>query len=130
MRLSYFFYFLCALPLLAETPLERGKYLVENVAMCADCHTPMVNGARDTAKHLKGSTLNMQPIQEVPGWHKTAPDITGTSPLFTRWKDDGLKKFLETGKNPGGKLADPPMPAYRFSAADADAVVQYLKSLK
>jgi mono/diheme cytochrome c family protein len=121
---------LAAFSLRAETPLERGKYLVENVGMCGDCHTPMLNGKPDASKHLKGSTLNMQPITPVPGWHKTAPDLTSTSPLFERWKEEGLKKFLETGLNPRGNPADPPMPSYKFAAEDAEAVVRYLKSLK
>jgi mono/diheme cytochrome c family protein len=114
----------------AETPLERGKYLVENASMCGDCHTPMLNGKPDASKQLKGSTLGFQPIGEVPGWHKTAPDISSTSQLFGRWGDDGFKKFLETGLNPRGHAADPPMPQYRFSPEDAAAILQYLKTVK
>jgi mono/diheme cytochrome c family protein len=121
---------LAILPLRAETPLERGKYLVDNVGMCGDCHTPMAKGAPVESKHLKGSMLNMQPMQEVPGWRKAAPDITGGSPLFLRWKEDGMKKFLTTGVGPGGNPAGPPMPAYHFKTADADAVIAYLKSLR
>jgi hypothetical protein len=34
----------------AETPLDRGKYLVESFAMCGDCHTPMLNGKDDTCR--------------------------------------------------------------------------------
>ncbi len=114
----------------AETPVERGKYVVENAAMCGDCHTPMLNGKPDASKQLKGSTLGFQPIGEVPGWHKTAPDISSTSQLFMRWGDDGFKKFLETGLNPRGHAADPPMPQYRFSQEDAAAILQYLKTVK
>jgi hypothetical protein len=133
MKIRYGWWIMAALaaaPLFAETPLERGKYLADKVAMCGDCHTPMVKGIPDSDKHLKGSTLNMQPIQDVPGWHKGAPDITGGSALFQRWKDAGMKKFLTTGLGPAGNPAGPPMPAYRFSPADADAVIEYLKSLK
>jgi mono/diheme cytochrome c family protein len=121
---------LAILPLRAETSLERGKYLVDHVGMCGDCHTPMANGKPDAAKHLKGSTLNMRPIQAPPNWHPTAPDITGGSALFQHWKDADMKKFLTTGLGPDGKPSGPPMPAYRFSPADADAVIEYLKSLK
>lgn len=113
-----------------ETPLERGKYLVESAAICGDCHTPNVNGKPDAAKQLKGSTLEFQPIGEIPRWHKTAPDISSTSPLFQRWGDDGFTKFLETGRNPRGGSADPPMPQYRFTPQDAAAILQYLKTVK
>jgi mono/diheme cytochrome c family protein len=113
-----------------ETPLERGKYLVENAAICSECHTPHLNGKPDASKQLKGSTLEFQPSGEIPHWHKTAPDISSTSALFQRWGDDGFKKFLETGLNPRGGSADPPMPQYRFTPEDASAIVQYLKTVK
>ena len=116
--------------LAAETPVERGKYLVESAGMCADCHTPMLNGKPDAARHLKGATIGFQPIGEVPGWHKASPDISSTSTLFQRWGEDGLQKFLQTGINPRGHGADPPMPQYRFTAEDAAAIVQYLKTVK
>src|SRR5580704_8961386 len=98
----------------AETPLERGKYLVESATMCGDCHTPMLNGKPDASKQLKGSKLGFQPIGEVPGWHRTAPDISSTSQLFQRGGDDGFRKFLETGLNPRGHAADRPMTQLRF----------------
>lgn len=93
-------------------------------------HTPMVNGKPDDSKQLKGSTLAFQPIGEIPGWHKTAPDISSTSRLFERWGDEGFKKFLQTGLNPRGGSADLPMPQYRFTSEDAAAIVQYLKTVK
>jgi hypothetical protein len=60
-----------------------------------------------------------------PLWIFPAP-----ASLFTRWGDDVFKKFLETGLNPRGHAADPPMPQYRFSPQDAAAILQYLKSVK
>ncbi len=111
--------------------VARGKYLVNEVAKCGDCHTPRgADGKPDAAKHLKGATLDFKPTAEIPGWHQTTPDITSTSRLWDRWKDEGLVKFLETGLNPRGHAADPPMPAYTLSHADAQAVVDYLKSVK
>lgn len=111
--------------------IARGKYLVDEVAKCGDCHTPRgADGKPDAAKHLKGATLEFQPIAEVKGWHKTTPDITSTSRLWDRWKEEGFVKFLETGVNPRGNPADAPMPAYTLTHADAQAVVDYLKPLK
>lgn len=114
-----------------EDSVARGKYLVNEVARCGDCHTPRgADGKPDAAKHLKGATLDFQPTGTIPGWHKTTPDITSTSRLWDRWKEEGLVKFLETGLNPRGHAADPPMPAYNLTHADAQAVVDYLKSLQ
>jgi len=114
----------------AESAEERGKYLVDEVAKCGDCHTPMVEGKPDTSKYLKGAVLGFQPIGEVKGWHKTSPDLTPGSRLWQRWGEKGLTNFLMTGKGPSGNAADPPMPAYRMKAEDAEAIVQYLRSLK
>ena len=123
---------LFALPAFAQSDkIARGKYLVEEVARCQECHTPKTaEGQFDQTKWLKGSTLNIQPIAEVKGWHKTSPDITSTSRLFQRWMDAGLVKFLSTGLNPGGNPAGAPMPQYKMAQADAEAIVEYLKSLK
>ena len=111
--------------------LSRGKYLVEEVARCQECHTPKTaEGQFDQTKWLKGSTLNIQAIAEIKGWHKASPDITSTSRLFQRWGDAGLVKFLSTGLNPNGGPAGAPMPTYKMTQADAEAIVEYLKSLK
>jgi mono/diheme cytochrome c family protein len=117
--------------LFAQDPvLARGKYLVEEVAKCRDCHTAKTaTGEPDKTKWLKGTDLDFQPVHEIPKWHAKTPDITSTSPLWQRWGMDGFVKFFETGKNPRGNAADPPMPAYNLSHEDAVAVVTYLKSL-
>src|SRR5512133_1452047 len=70
----------------AESAEERGRYLVEEVAKCGDCHTAALEtGAPDRARHLKGATLPFAPIQAVPKWHKSAPDLTPAGRLFQRW---------------------------------------------
>lgn len=111
--------------------LSYGKYLVEEVAKCQECHTPRTDaGELDRTKWLKGATLDFQPTHEMPHWHKTSPDLTSSGRLFARWGEQGLAKFLETGVGPSGHAADAPMPAYKLKPADAEAIVAYLKSLK
>lgn len=115
----------------AAGELERGKYLVEEVAKCQDCHTPRAaDGQLDQTKWLKGAVLDFQPMQPVKEWHKTSPDLTPGSRLWQRWGEKGLTEFLKTGLGPSGHGADPPMPAYKLKSDDAEAIVQYLKSLK
>jgi mono/diheme cytochrome c family protein len=118
-------------PLLGQDAvIARGKYLVEEVAKCQDCHTAKTAaGEPDKDKWLKGGALSFKPIGEVPKWHSGAPDLSSTSALWQRWGVDGMVKFLETGKNPRGNAADPPMPAYKLQHDDAVAIVTYLKSL-
>jgi mono/diheme cytochrome c family protein len=113
-----------------DARVERGKYLVTEVARCQECHTPKTeSGDFDTTKMLKGVTLNIAPITPVAGWHAASPDLTSTSRLWERWGEDGLVTFLETAKNPRGGKAGAPMPAYTMRAEDAEAIVAYLKSL-
>jgi mono/diheme cytochrome c family protein len=130
--------FICALCVAAafsfaadSDSIARGKYLVEEVGKCQECHTPRLEaGELDKSKWLKGATLDFAPMHEVKGWHKTSPDLTGAGRLITRWKEEGLVKFLETGLGPTGNKADPPMPLYKLKHEDAQAIVDYLKSLQ
>jgi len=106
---------------------QRGKYLVEEVARCQECHTPKTDaGDLDTAKMLKGAKLNVAPIATITGWHAASPDLTSTSPLWQRWGEDGLVKFLETAKNPRGGKAGAPMPAYVIDGTSAGSTVLML----
>ncbi|HLG97729.1 MAG TPA: c-type cytochrome [Bryobacteraceae bacterium] len=132
MKLAVAFGFSALLCFGAESDqLSYGKYLVEEIAKCQNCHTPRTEtGELDQSKWLKGATLDFQPTHEMPHWHKTSPDITSSSRLFARWGEQGLVKFLETGAGPSGHAADTPMPAYKLKPADAEAIVAYLKSLK
>jgi mono/diheme cytochrome c family protein len=115
-----------------DAKIDRGRYLVEEVAKCQDCHTPRMMNSNDLIKSqwLKGAPLSFTPVVPPPNWRSKAPDITSTSPLWSRWGEEGMVKFFETGRNPRGNPADPPMPAYTLSHDDAVAVATYLKSLK
>lgn len=117
--------------LLAEDKAARGKYLVEEVGRCQECHTPKLeNGEFDKSKWMKGAVLNLQGITPIKDWHKTSPDLTPAGRLWSRWGEDGLRKYMQTGLTPKNTKAGPPMPTYTLSAADADAVVEYLKTIK
>ena len=113
-----------------ESRLERGKYLVEEVSRCQECHTPTLpDGTFDKANWMKGATLIGVPAKLPEDWHQKAPDITSTSKLWTNWKYEGFVAFLQTAKNPRGHTAGPPMPAYKLKTEDAEAMAAYLKSL-
>ena len=113
-----------------EDKIARGKYLVEEVAKCQDCHTPkMDNGNFIKSNWMKGATLNLAPAAPVAGWHAITPNVTGGGELWKRWGDEGMVKFFETGKTPRGGSPGPPMPAYTLKHEDAEAIVAFLKSL-
>ena len=114
-----------------DDKVARGKYLVEEVAKCQDCHTPkMDNGSYIKSSWMKGATIAVMPANPVTGWNAAAPDITANSAVWKRWGDDGMIAFLETGKTPRGGAAGPPMPTYTLKHDDAVAVVAFLKTLQ
>jgi mono/diheme cytochrome c family protein len=107
--------------------VEHGKYLVERVGMCGDCHSPRgKDGEFDRAQWLQGELIGFKPDHPMP-FAAIAPPIAGLPSYAT---DALALKFLETGTNTAGKLAMAPMPQFRFSHDDALAVVAYLRSLK
>jgi mono/diheme cytochrome c family protein len=114
-------------PATAGAQIEHGKYLVERVGMCGDCHSPRNDkGEFDRAQWLQGELIGFKPDHPMP-FAAIAPPIAG---LPSYAKDEAAVKFLETGTNAAGKLAMAPMPQFRFNHEDALAVVAYLRSLK
>ena len=115
----------------SDAEVERGKYLVNEVARCGDCHTPSLdNGQPDESQTLKGTMLNFKSTVPVPHWKAMSPDITPAGSVFKKRGAAAIEKFLETAVWPDGDKADPPMPPYRLKPADARAIVAYLKTLK
>lgn len=110
----------------ANALLVRGRYLVEHVGLCADCHTPRnEKGQFLREQWLKGAALPFQPLVPMP-WAPAAPPLAGLPSLT----EEQAIAFMRTGKRPDGSVPRPPMPEFRFSEEDARAVVSYLKSLK
>jgi mono/diheme cytochrome c family protein len=106
--------------------VARGKYLVEQVGLCDDCHTPRdERGKPIAANYLQGAPIGFKPVAPVPVWADKAPAIAG----LPGWDDAAAIKFLMTGIAYNGLPPRPPMPAYRFNRQDAEAVLAYLKSL-
>jgi mono/diheme cytochrome c family protein len=108
-----------------DQSLARGKYLVENVGMCADCHSPMGPTGPDPARFLHGAELVFTPTVPIPDWATTAPAIAGLPSL----DDDEAISLLTTAALSNGTQMRPPMPHFRLNRDDAIAVVAYLRSL-
>jgi mono/diheme cytochrome c family protein len=105
----------------------RGKYLVEGIARCGQCHTPQnSDGSPDRAHWLQGAPVPWNPAKPDSNWPLTAPRIGGT-PLPA--SDADMVKLLTTGIWTTGVPLRAPMPQFRMNSADAEAVVAYLKSL-
>jgi mono/diheme cytochrome c family protein len=110
----------------AASNLARGKYIVQELARCGDCHTPHDEKGEPVAgKILRGAALTFKPVMPQPVWADKAPNIAG----LRGWEDDSTIKFFRTGIAYNDLPPRPPMPQYHMNQQDAEAVVAYLKSL-
>src|ERR1700686_5763728 len=58
--------------------IERGKYIVEQVAMCERCHTPRdENGNPERTNWLKGGPIQLTQTYPTPTWATRKPRIAG-----------------------------------------------------
>ena len=106
--------------------VARGKYLVEGVAICGQCHTPRdAHGNPDRSQWLQGTSVPYQPSQPSSNWPIMAPRIGGTPPA----SDADMVKLLTTGIWTTGTYLRQPMPQFRMDRGDAEAVVAYLKTV-
>jgi mono/diheme cytochrome c family protein len=119
---------------IAQTEVERGKYLVESIMGCGNCHTPVGPNGPILDKALSGGP----PIGEGNAFTAIPSNITpdpGTG--IGKWTDAEIKTAIRQGRRPlnsqnGSTLIGPPMPfgQYRGIAdADIDAVVSYLRTV-
>jgi mono/diheme cytochrome c family protein len=104
----------------------RGKYLVQAVAMCGQCHTPRdASGNLDMSRWLQGAPVPWAPSVPNTNWPLVAPRIGGNPPA----SDADMVKLLTTGIWTTGKPLRFPMMPFRMSQQDAKAVVAYLKTV-
>jgi mono/diheme cytochrome c family protein len=120
---------------MAETPAQRGDYLVNTIMACGNCHSPRdASGKKIADKAFSGGlTFN------TPAFVATAPNITPDAETgIGSWSDAEIKRALVEGLRPDhGHMAGVPlaaiMPANFYKAllpSDLDAVVAYLRTIK
>ena len=109
----------------ATTPeLQRGRYIVEALAHCGECHTPRnLLGGLDKSRWLAGA-----PLPDGPG---RVPNVT---PGKLDWSDKDILSYLTTGFTPsfdvaGGSMAHVVMNMGKLPESDVAAVVAYLKAV-
>jgi len=115
----------------AETPRERGSYLVNTIAACGNCHTPKTAaGKAIRAKDLAGGLEWDDP--DIG--HVVVPNITPDLETgIGKWSAADIVAALRNGKRPDGTIIGPPMPiaVYRqLSDQDALAIAEYLRSIR
>ena len=112
----------------AETEVERGRYLVETLAACGNCHTPKgPNGPVLSKKFAGGDVIKHADFTAV------TPNITSDPETgIGRWTDHQIFMAIREGMRPDGSLLGPAMPSRSYrNLADEDvrAMIAYLRSL-
>ena len=109
----------------AATPqLERGRYLVEALGHCGECHTPRnLLGAVQTGRWMAGAPN--------PSGSGKIPNIT---PAKLDWSEQDLLGYFATGFTPefdtaGGHMADVIENLSQMPEADLNAIVSYIQAL-
>jgi len=106
--------------------IKRGKYLVERVTLCVQCHSSRnEKGELVEAQLLHGAAIPVKSPYNYAQWAVASPNIAG---LRGYSEEEGIR-LLTKGITRKGSPPRAPMPPYRLSEKDARAVVTYLKSL-
>ena len=110
-----------------DNEIDRGRYLVEEVAKCGECHTPRdAKGELDQQAWLQGGSIWIEPVRPIQNWADRVPPIAGLPGLSV----EQAERVLEKGIGPQGEVLRPPMHIYHMKHADAKAIIAYLNSLR
>jgi mono/diheme cytochrome c family protein len=108
--------------------MARGKYLVDTLMTCHNCHTPRgPNGPMMDKAFSGGARFDEKPF-DVTAANITSDRETGIG----AWSVDDIKKTLTTGVRPNGIPLANVMPTgfYKvLTARDLDAIATYLHSV-
>ncbi|MEE9313504.1 MAG: cytochrome c [Rhizobiaceae bacterium] len=108
-----------------DKPLLRGRYLVEALAHCGECHTPRNSiGGMDKTRWLAGGV--------GPEGKEKIPNITPHKDGLGDWSVADIINGLETGFTPeydsfGSSMADVQENMAKLSDGDRAAIAAYLK---
>lgn len=113
-------------PVVAEVPpaAERGRYLVEGLGHCGECHTPRNGlGGLDYSRWLGGAPN--------PTGKGRIPNIT---PGALDWSQADIAYYLETGFTPdfdsaGGEMAEVVQNTAQLTPEDRASIAAYLKAV-
>jgi mono/diheme cytochrome c family protein len=112
----------------ATGSLERGKYLMESVVACGNCH--LQRGPQGQPLFDKGLSGGM--VFQDAQFRAVAANITPDRETgIGKWTDAQLVKAIREGVRPDGSLVGPPMPIefYRnMSDEDVASIVAYLRA--
>lgn len=107
--------------------IERGRYLVDALAACDNCHTPRGAASYDLSNRFSGGAQTFSDKTYVVRGPNISPDReTGVG----AWTDEELRAAIVDGIGRNGRLA-PVMPSDSYkplTPSDLDAIIAFLRS--
>lgn len=107
--------------------IERGRYLVEALAACDNCHTPRGAAGYDLSNRFSGGAQTFSDKSYVVRGSNISPDReTGVG----AWSSEELRAAIVDGIGRNGRLA-PVMPSDSYkplTPSDLDAIIAFLRS--
>lgn len=95
----------------AKEPFARGRYLVDVLGHCGECHTPRgLTYALQQDKYLKGNVIE----------GAYAPDLTTAALAERGWTKPDLVRFFSHGLSPQGVMTFRMFPVLEHSTAHLD----------
>lgn len=113
----------------AETPVERGRYLVESIAGCGNCHSLQDAKGPIPGRELAGGPPIMEAVFDAHPSNITPDPKTGIG----AWTDEQIIRAIREGVDRDGRVMGPPMPFWLYRGIaddDVKAMVAYLRTVK
>jgi mono/diheme cytochrome c family protein len=114
--------------------IERGRYLVDHVSLCGDCHTPRNSiGVANQSLYMAGANKKTGPLGEAVA-NITPDKATGIG----EWKRDDIAELLKSGTKPDldnvqglmyEVIQGAPHGFKDMTKEDALAIADYLKTI-
>lgn len=104
---------------------EHGRYLVEHVAMCVECHSP-----RDSQGNIIESQKFMGgPVPVRPPWPSNWALIAPRNKGLPGYDDLQAMRLLTEGAiGRDGQQLRPPMPRFHMTKQDAADVIAFMRA--
>ena len=116
----------------AQTPLERGTYLMSSIVNCGNCHTPQNENGPIPGMELAGGL-----VIEEDAFTVVTPNITPDAETgIGKWSESQIVDVLKSGMLADGDFVGGAMTdvvnhgTSHLSDEDLKAIAVYLKSVK
>ncbi|MDO9502547.1 c-type cytochrome [Falsiroseomonas sp.] len=112
----------------ADHPVARGEYLVNAVAHCMECHTPMLPNGQNDRSRLGAGGVEFR----GPWGVSVARNLTPHESGLGSWTDAQIIRAVTEGLSANGRPLAPPMAfaAYRnMTQQELGDLIAYLRSL-